>query len=240
MIHPTRPTPRPARRAFTLIELLVVMAIIAVLIGLSTAAVMAVLTAQTKSATKTSLDKVANYLKKQWQATLDQAGEDFRAYPNTADAANIQAAYTQAGGNPDAAKKLYLQFRLQLDFPTNLAEAAASPKYAKAVAGLNSSNQPQPQLWESSVCLYLALSKARRGEGDTLSLEDGLGAGSIQTVNGAKVIVDNYGTPIAYTRGLGLDPTNPTKFVPQVRSAGPNKIDQNGSGDDIVSQPQFQ
>jgi prepilin-type N-terminal cleavage/methylation domain-containing protein len=243
MIHPTRPTVRPCRRGFTLIELLVVIAIIAVLLGLSTAAVMAVMTSQIKSATKTTLNKVANILSKQWKAAIDQANEEFRAFnPNNPDP-NIAAAYQATGGNPDLAKNLYVQMRLQQEFPTSLAEAAnpvvysangatisLPSKYTRAVAGLSSVGQPQPAMWESSVCLCLALSKARRGEGDTLNLEDGVGAGTIQTVNGAKVLVDNYGTPIDYTRGAN-------NSSPQVRSAGPNQ--KPNDADDIVSTPQF-
>jgi prepilin-type N-terminal cleavage/methylation domain-containing protein len=254
MIHPTRQTTRAGRPSFTLIELLVVIAIIAVLIGLTTAAVMAVLTTQTKTATKTTLNKLAGVLKTQWQAAVDQANDEFRAFNANNPDPNIAAAFAASGGNnPDTAKRLWVSLRLQQEFPTSFAEAGnpvtytangatvvLPSKYAKAIAGLNSAGQPAT--WESSVCLYLALTKARRGQGDALTLESAVGAGSIQSQNVSglpvKVLVDNYGTPIAFTRGLGLDPNDPTKFVPQVISAGPDKVP--GNADDIVSQPQFQ
>jgi prepilin-type N-terminal cleavage/methylation domain-containing protein len=214
------------RSGFTLIELLVVMLIISILVALTASAVAQVMMSQQVRATETTLQKMASGLDQQWQAVIDQAREEYRNGQLSGQDANLSQA---AGGNADAARNLWVALRLQQEFPTTFAAARTAttytannatvtlqpkPVYVRAVQGL--SPDPTRPTWESGVCLVMALSLARRGH--TFPLEDAVGAGSIQTINGARCVVDSWGTPLAFTTG-----TFPN-LTPDIVSAGWNRV----------------
>jgi prepilin-type N-terminal cleavage/methylation domain-containing protein len=217
---------RTARRSlgFTLIELLVVIGIIAVLLVITAGAVFRVLASQTVGATQTTLRKLHTGLTQQIQAETDNAEQTFRA--------GKVDQYIAAGTNRDAAKQSYVASVMQLEFPTSYAEVnviapATRPwglqnkvAYQRNVAlapGVNAQEQ-------ASVCLYMALTQARRGM--EFKLEDSVGVSSVRTIGGAKYIVDSWGTPIVYSRGSGV-------VRPTIISAGADKTF--GTGDDISS-----
>jgi hypothetical protein len=182
---------------------------------------------QTK-ATNQTLDKLHGQLLRQWKAATDQAKDDWR----NGKAGSAQTALTELGLNPNEARRVYVQMRQQQEFPTNFTEATSPVVYRNA-NGQDSlaplpyyvnrlwSPGPDDPTYQSSVCLYLALIRARRGE--VSNIEDAIGLNALQEMNGARVFVDAWGTPISYTRnGNG-----------QVSSAGPNRIP--GDEDDLSS-----
>jgi prepilin-type N-terminal cleavage/methylation domain-containing protein len=226
---------RQLRSGFTLIELLVVIAIIAILAALTLGIINGVMNTQMTKATTQTLEKLHSQLLRQWKATTDQAKEDWRNGKYDPTVYNVLMA--SAGNKPDQARNLYVQMRLQQEFPTNFTEALNPVVYTSA-AGTCSlppltyyqtklqgvPAMTSPPTWQSSVCLYLALLRSRRGE--VSPIEESVGQNALQDMNGAKVIVDAWGTPISYTRGSGN--TNPA-----VLSAGPNR--NPGDSDDISS-----
>jgi prepilin-type N-terminal cleavage/methylation domain-containing protein len=248
----TTPIPR-ARGGFTLIELLVVIAIIAILAALTIGIIGGVLGNSQNKGTAQTLQKLSSILNQQVKAVIDQAKDEYKNIGTV----NIAFGNIANATNPDTAKALWIQLRLRQEFPTSIAEATSSavctapngmtaslppkPYYTRALRGVSSAGLPpnQAATFESSACLALALSPARRGMVGTL--EESVGMGSLRTMNGAQVLVDLWGTPIAYLRGNdGQSPLttatapNPTQF-PVIISAGANQKYEAGGGDDITS-----
>jgi prepilin-type N-terminal cleavage/methylation domain-containing protein len=247
----TTPTP-PARGGFTLIELLVVIAIIAILAALVLGIIGGVIGTQQSKSTAQALQKLSTVMNQQVKAVIDQAKDEYKNIT----AVNPAFGNLANGTNPDTAKSLWIQLRLRQEFPTSIAEATspavcsangytasvpAKTYYVRALRGVSSAGLPanQQATFEASACLALALSPARRGMVGTL--EESVGASSLRTMNGAQVLVDLWGTPIAYLRGNDgqavLTPAttpNPQQF-PVIISAGPNQQYEAGGGDDITS-----
>jgi len=122
------------RDAFSLVELLVVLAIIAVLITLTAAAVMRFSNVGVGGATKTNLNKVHLKLTEQWKGVTDGAGKESLESPiNTAvpPAPHPQYSYASAavglsgGANyaDERVRKQYVALRQRQAFPASFAEA---------------------------------------------------------------------------------------------------------------------
>src|SRR5262249_25568346 len=152
-------------RGFSLVELLVVMAIIAVLMSLLAAAVMKMLARPPQQHTETELQKLTGVVEQQWKAVIDQARTE------KIDPRGWAAAMNQSGQDPEQAMHLYIQWRLQQEFPMTFSQATANSGSLQAkdvfVSNLLGQSVPGPSpkgnSYESSICLYTALSVGHRG-----------------------------------------------------------------------------
>jgi hypothetical protein len=149
-----------------------------------------------------------------------------------------------AGNDRDRANALYMKMRLRQEFPQTYYEARngititgvdpntgatikpnVPPKqfYAQALANApgtpNATAIPLP-VWESAICLYLALSQTRRGAAFNA---DDIGAGSTATVAGTtaaganysfKYFVDAWGNPIGFERWPNQQNVTPAPSPP--------------------------
>ena len=204
--------------------MLVVVAIIAILVALTSAAIFRTIGSQDVKNTDITLNKLHSELDGQIKQVIDQGKEEFRAgkYP--------PGLISEAGNNQDAAQALWIQLRLQQEFPTSFKEATSptvspggqvtlpvKPTYMRVVSSVTS----QGAYHESAVCLVMALSQARRN--DPPKLEQALGASSLTTVGNGKVVIDSWNDPIWYVRDA-------SGKKPDVVSAGPDATA--GTGDD--------
>src|SRR6266851_3018876 len=151
------------RAGFTLIELMIVLAIIGVVVSLAASATMQVITRQKAANTELTIQKVNDALKTHWGAVIDQARAE--RIPD-----NI---YLMAGGpsDPDSVRRarvIWIKLRLKQQFPMNFKEALTpnlllvpAPVFVQALQGKPTFSEPQ--IYESSVCLLLALSQGRKG-----------------------------------------------------------------------------
>src|SRR5437660_1405276 len=101
------------RAGFTLVELMVVIAIIGVIIALTTAAAMQVVSYQRSSTTNGTIQTVNSELQKQWAAVIALADKD--ALP--------PVVISMAGGNERRARVIWKKLRLKEAFPMNFKEA---------------------------------------------------------------------------------------------------------------------
>src|SRR5438128_4872844 len=151
------------RSGFTLIELMIVIAIIGVIISLAASATMQVITRQKTANTELTIQKVNDALKAHWRAVIDQARSE--PVPD-----NVLAL---AGNDTNRAHVIWTKLRLKQQFPMNFREAltptppglfvslAPAPVFFQALQG--KPTFADPQIYESSVCLLLALSQGRKG-----------------------------------------------------------------------------
>jgi prepilin-type N-terminal cleavage/methylation domain-containing protein len=259
-----RTTKRSARRAgFTMVEMLVVITIIAILISLTAAAVIKLIPAQQALNTKTELTRLQGDLVRAYRSAADK----FRKEPIPTGGAMLaayNAVYNMAGQDRSRAQVIWTKLRLKQTFPNNFSEAlnpaptligvpniALSYYQTKLGAvgytAANTVDNPpglpyQPQPWESSVCLLLAL---QRGEDGPALQESDIGTGSLKDFGQTpplakdpssgftplpnhppiKGLVDNWGTPLAFCRwpvySLVLNPAPPNTPNPPAPPAPP-------------------
>jgi prepilin-type N-terminal cleavage/methylation domain-containing protein len=211
------------RQAFSLMELLVVLAIIGILVALTTAAVMRFRGTGLASATKTNLSKLHAKLREQWKGVTDKAGNDSLSAP-------VNSAYAASALNAGASfqdapvKARYVQLRQRQAFPMSFAEAfwpdpawkpatpsAQAPNawqgYVKYLAdvGVRPDNEASwastPLDVQQAICLLMILERGPGGGGATA--ED-LGSSAVGPVIGsARGIIDGWKRPVIFTRQYG-------------------------------------
>lgn len=199
MTHPRRPAAR--RPGFTMVELLVVIALIATLAALSVGAVFRIRTAQQKSSTEATLQKLDTKLQQKLRAIQEQVRD-----PRRQQDAAYQTALNMANGSHDIAQAILMYAYTKQQLPMTFAEAnppltpyavdmtiggytlrlQKSPIFATLPAGTGG-----PE--ESAVCIHVALSTLGN-EG----LEQQIG--DAPSLPGLKCYVDAYGQPIYFNR----------------------------------------
>jgi prepilin-type N-terminal cleavage/methylation domain-containing protein len=202
-----------ARAAFTLIELVVVIAIILVLVAITAAAAGKVLSAQRVSNTKTIIQKIDAEFQKQYAAAVDNA----IAEANSASLPQSIIDMSSVNGVPDLARArvIWVKLRLRAEFPSNLSEAISWPSanwppqnqndlpgqsaYGAALNGTGLYGVSPPATKEAGICLLLALSIGRRGSVLNRELLGGLTLANAGAP-GVNMIVDGWGTPLAFYR----------------------------------------
>jgi prepilin-type N-terminal cleavage/methylation domain-containing protein len=259
MTHTSHDTPR--RSGFTLIELLVVLAIIAVLLALSSAAVMKARTSQAFNRTSESVTK----LQKALSVEVDRINSKTRS-TNTTPA--MVLAYCD--NDPQRAMSVFTAIEQRKNFPQTFAEAT-SPAYivqtstgalglrlgtynaAAGEAPVYTHNPlqhfvmdvgplvasgPYPANQESAVLLYIILSKqSASGAGAMAVASDDLT--DAQQVNVAlggvtkKAFADGFKNPIGFNR---WDTGSGTLYASEVQSApfvDPKTVTAGGSTDPL-------
>jgi prepilin-type N-terminal cleavage/methylation domain-containing protein len=201
MLLTNRSSVKAARRGFTLVEMLVVITIIAVLVSLSTGAIMKVRLVQQTNNTNTLVTKVDQAFQKKWLAVIETARTE----------TPCALAQTWSNGDQARAKIIHIKLRLIQEFPVNFQEAtttiggpgglAPNQTYVRAFQGGTNGRSWQDQ---SSACLYLALKRQTRGidfDPDTSlssqEIADPVG-------DGVKEIVDGWRNPIIFVRFPGF------------------------------------
>ena len=185
---------RTARRpAFTLVELLVVIAIIATVSAVTVGALFRIRSAQDKSNTEATLQKLDQKLSQKLKAIQEKVND-----PRNKNLAPYTTAMSLSGSNDDIAKAILMYAYTKNELPMTFAEAKsntvvgsltipASPLFAPLPVGTGT-----PE--ESAVCLYLALSSL----GDE-GLEQQIGDVIVSGVT-FKCYIDQYGQPIYFNR----------------------------------------
>jgi prepilin-type N-terminal cleavage/methylation domain-containing protein len=200
-------------RGFTLVELLVVIAIIAVLAGLTTAAVAKFMQVGPRSATRATLNSAKSKVDAQWKAVIDDANR-----------APLPSGYT---GAPNQARAQYVQDRLAQAFPQTFAEALAPAggrlqpfqAYVDYLGGLSGGGQP----YESAVCLLMALQRGPQNTGVSADTFGSIAVTQYTLPNGMNVqgLTDGWKSPVSFARttnGYTISstggPSGPTISVP--------------------------
>jgi prepilin-type N-terminal cleavage/methylation domain-containing protein len=204
------PPPAIGRRsAFTLIELLVVIGIISLLLGLTAGAAIKVFSEQQKRVSQDRVNNVSSMVDQQWKAAVDDA----RSTPIPLGVQNMAA--DSQGPNSERARIIWIKLNLVKEFPQSYAEAQvpsgplnpyvrpvdlqAVDSYVQAIN--NSNVAVHDPATESAACLYMALRRARRGQGQYVDPE-GLGKNAIRDSDndGIMEVVDGWGVPLSFYR----------------------------------------
>jgi Tfp pilus assembly protein PilE len=223
-----------SRHGFTMIELLVVIGIIMILMALMAVAVFKMMSRPPQENTKNLILKLTGELEKTWKAAIDQIKtENVNAPEHIATWTAAQAAALNPA-DPQSVMDAYVRLRLDQEFPMRFADAkaaGANPIYAQMLSGQGvpafSANGND---YQSSICMYMALTVARRG----MNFDSGsLSPREMQKIGPLTALVDGWGEPLQFDNGIS--PTyslyKDGKF--HIVSAGPNMI--MGDGDDVTS-----
>ncbi|MBX7104456.1 MAG: prepilin-type N-terminal cleavage/methylation domain-containing protein [Gemmataceae bacterium] len=213
------PRIRLRRSGFTAIELLIVVTILGIIAALTAGAVVRVMASAEKSATETTLTKLASVLDIHWKAVIDSAKKEYDGLPSGIKANLLALADNQANTpatpkphprRDDRARLLYVKFRLKQEFPTSFAAAAdPAPNYLPAqsvppIAGLYTGKPAYIKAIngktiglgkESAALLVLALQQSRAGVAST-PIEQLVGGSFLRQENGLSYLVDSWGSPL--------------------------------------------
>jgi prepilin-type N-terminal cleavage/methylation domain-containing protein len=214
-----------ARRGFSLVELLVVVAIIAVLMALTSAAVMRFRVTALRNTTATNLGKSRAKLGEQWKTYTDKVRQQSLNDPDPNSAICALAARQAFPGRPDSddqVKARYLQLRQNQAFPVDFydvfwpltrtpqaTQVGAWSAYVARLAELGITPQNE-STWKNSVspavqsaiCILMILEKGPGGSG---AMADDLGPTAVGTVSlggtaTTRGVVDAWQKPVILIR----------------------------------------
>jgi prepilin-type N-terminal cleavage/methylation domain-containing protein len=227
------PRIRTRRRAFTLVELMLVVALMAVLVALSTGAYFRIRASELVRATEATESKLNTLLDKRWKAVRTQATDDLNA--NTPASLAVMAF---AGNDKDRARVVMTYLKLKNEFPTTVAEACAPIKIGTVVVyqprSVFTSQFGAPDITgtppmglgtpeESAALFYLAIT-ATGNRGETAG-PDGTAnqtgdvnitftpVGGTQTSKPMRAYMDSWGNPIIFVRQAYQPELNSPPYV---------------------------
>lgn len=205
-----------ARHGFSLTELTVVLAIIAILVAMSAAAVSKYITVQQTTNTEHTIRKVYSKLMSQWEAVITAASKE--DMDKTVGSAIANSIRTTAASDEARARVIYVKLRLKQEFPISYSEALAPTPLPAKQAYYNAFNAKPGGAHESSACLLASL---RQGRGGIKLSADDLGTTSVKNIGGVDVLIDGWGTPLGFYRW----PTGNTELD---ALAAPPPVDSSG------------
>jgi prepilin-type N-terminal cleavage/methylation domain-containing protein len=232
------------RRGFTLVELLLVVALMAVLVALSTGAYFRIRASELVRATEATESKLNTLMDKRWTAIRDQADSDLKTGTPA-----VGAVLQFAGNDKDRARTIWTYLKFKNEFPTTVTEACSpvtlptgfvvfQPRsvFTQQFGGAGTTGTNTPE--ESAAVFYLALTATgNRGEtvgpdgtqqqtGDvSVSVTPPSGTQAVKTM---RAYMDSWGNPIMFVRMASTDEVNNSPYVRTTGSANKDFLDPLG------------